>query len=129
IRIHDELRVVLSIEGLIGGPDDRVGRPRVEPASLPMREGRGLFDPDLRSHEWPKRPYSTDRKVLNRTNGLDTVERIARNRERAERVLLGSRVVRHGRFLYPWQLHRFPSKDDVRSAPGPAAPPHCVRWR
>src|SRR6185369_3531856 len=99
IWIDDELRVVLSIESLIRRPNDRVGRLRVEPPGFLVGEGRSLLDPDLRSHERPKRPESADRKVLDRTNGLNTVERIVRNRKRAEGILLGSRVVRHDRFL------------------------------
>ena len=74
-------------------------RPRVEASGFLVRQRRGLLDPDLRTDERPERPSAADRKVLHRANGLHSVQRIARNGERAERIFLDSRVVRHGHFL------------------------------
>ena len=96
IRIDDELRVVLPREHLVG----RLRRSRrpvfasSRPVSRCVSAAAFLIQTcDRTNGHSGLQP--ADRKVLQRANGLHAVERIVRNGQRTEGILLRSRVGRH----------------------------------
>src|SRR5215210_2647437 len=91
---------MLAGDDFVGGFHDRVRQLRVQAAGRFVCERRGLLDPDLGEDKRLEGTQAADGKILDGTQRLDAIQRVAGNLLFTEWVLLGPEA-RHMEVLAP----------------------------
>ena len=95
IHVHHEMLEVLAGENFIRRLHDHIGDLWIESAGFLVGQRRRALDHYGRPDEGGKRRHSADRKVLDGAQRLHSVQRVRRNFELSERVLLGASLFAH----------------------------------
>ena len=99
IHVDHELLAMCAGQHFVGGRDNGIGEIPREPTALPVGQRRRPFDLHHGIHERRERLQAADRKILERAQRLNAVERARWHLSGAQRVALyahrGIRRVRH----------------------------------